>query len=1037
MRIVAPSRHARSLRALAAVVATALAATVLPGTLAPAAADPDGTITLPSQQSSERFERLHVHGSGVDGDLVVSETRHVGDAHLPAEYSWVKPDGTRHPLPADLPLGSGRNYVSGTVLTGQGTVSDTIRRYDLATQAPAPGDGTTPLYTDFSLAGVTDDGWIEFAGSNRLALRRPGRPDLVVAPVEGRESVIMPVARDTDVYWLEPAQYPKRIVRLDGTSDVISTIHEGSWTILRLFVSDTRVTWVDRSDVVSEPYRLCTVARSGGQPACVPIETYNTLDLIGVSDTHAFWGDWDGVTKTYTYLTSTIVAPDEQTLVTWEGAALTSDGYDPWRWGNGLVVLPGNRHSIAAVAPGSTVAKTLATAAPLAAEPIALSMSAGRLAGADDRTSEETGSAVTTLDNRYSGWARTITSRAPLTVSSEEPLSSGVFRTDGGSAITLAGARAAHISGRGAESGPCTVSVTDEGVLDRSVTMARCDAPVMSGPYYAQTVQTSTGVVAQILSVDNRLVESLSCSWPGTYDLFGSRLVSITAEGSVVVRDLSAPVSSSNPRSIGHAGCGDAELHPRVSVWGQHVVVTDEYNATVYDLGTGSVRYGPKMPKAEVGDGSVVWQDVVDWTSVVRAQDLTNPDAAPVTIGRYSTATPTRPMAVDDHLVAWQDASTWAIKVAPLPFGQATPHPPRLLGLIAPITLGAAPSGAVSPWHAEFDVTKPLSSWKLELHNASGTVIKAWSGTAPLGGIRVDWDGKVGSRWAAGGRYTWTLTGSAADGEGTLRNLDGQAATLTGVVTVKDAHVRDLGRDRLADLVAMDSTGVVWRFNGKSTGTFSWRVNIGSGWSTYNAVVSAGDLTGDGRPDLLVRDSAGTLYRYDGTGIGTIKPRVTVSTGWQRFTSIVGVGDLTGDGRRDLVARDGAGVLYRYDGTGTGGFKTGVQIDTGWQAFTAIVGSGDLTGDGQPDVLVRDSTGTLFRYDGTGSGGFAPRVKLGGGWAGFTALVAIGDVTSDGHADLLARDSYGVTYRYPGNGKGSFGTRASLGTGYSAYTRLF
>ncbi|WP_207556118.1 FG-GAP repeat domain-containing protein [Intrasporangium flavum] len=494
------------------------------------------------------------------------------------------------------------------------------------------------------------------------------------------------------------------------------------------------------------------------------------------------------------------------------------------------------------------------------------------------------------------------------------------------------------------------------------------------------------------------------------------------------------------PRLLRGAECGWAAWGNVVSIWGRQAVVAPQCadHAYLHDVVTGAVRTLPAMRYPRLADGGVVYVEP-DSTDLM-ALDLTTVGATPVRLGEvnpWSTNDARPRLTVDDHLVAWQDYASGRVVVAPLPFGQNVAHAPRLLGTVAATSLEAAPSGAVGRWHAEFDTTKPLGSWRLDLRNAGGAVVRTWTGTAPHGGIRLDWDGRLGTRWAPGGRYTWTLTGSAADGEGALRTLDGAPVAFTGVLVVKDGKVRDLGSDRVADLLGTDAKGGLWRWDGTGVGTFRPRVQIGSGRGGLT-VVSAGDLTGDGRPDLLVRDASGVLWRQDGTGTGGIRPRVRVGTGWNGYTAIVGAGDLTGDGRADVLARDASGRMWRYDGTGTGGLRARVSLGTGWNAFTAIVAAGDLTGDGRPDLLVRDAKGVLSRYDGTGAGSYRPRVAVGGGWNAFTLLVGIGDVTGDGSSDLLARDAVGTLWRYPGNGRGGFTTRAVSGAGsWQSFPRLF
>jgi FG-GAP-like repeat len=202
-----------------------------------------------------------------------------------------------------------------------------------------------------------------------------------------------------------------------------------------------------------------------------------------------------------------------------------------------------------------------------------------------------------------------------------------------------------------------------------------------------------------------------------------------------------------------------------------------------------------------------------------------------------------------------------------------------------------------------------------------------------------------------------------------------------------------------------------------------------------------GDLTGDGIADLGAVDKSGVLWIYPGSGYsypgtGTrskrlFNTRFRVGGGWNAFTTIVRHGDFNGDGKQDVVARNAAGQLYFYAGTGTtpAVFKKGLVVGRGgWQVFLSIVGVGDLNDDGTDDLIAQKTNGDLMLYRGTGSGTnlfAASQNRIGTSFRG-SLLTSIGDLTGDGRTELLYRDAAGLVWRYDSKaGTLPIGTRSS------------
>lgn len=153
----------------------------------------------------------------------------------------------------------------------------------------------------------------------------------------------------------------------------------------------------------------------------------------------------------------------------------------------------------------------------------------------------------------------------------------------------------------------------------------------------------------------------------------------------------------------------------------------------------------------------------------------------------------------------------------------------------------------------------------------------------------------------------------------------------------------DVTGDGHTDLLGRDHDGVLWLYKGtaSTTARFAPRTRIGAGWNTYNLITGAGDLTADGHPDLIARDTAGRLWLYQGTANATTpyKPRVRIGAGWQTYTHIIGIGDLRADGHADLVATDAAGTLWYYQGTGnpTSPYKPRTKIGAGWSIYNTLL----------------------------------------------------------------------------------------------------
>ncbi|MFI0926392.1 FG-GAP repeat domain-containing protein [Streptomyces sp. NPDC021012] len=265
------------------------------------------------------------------------------------------------------------------------------------------------------------------------------------------------------------------------------------------------------------------------------------------------------------------------------------------------------------------------------------------------------------------------------------------------------------------------------------------------------------------------------------------------------------------------------------------------------------------------------------------------------------------------------------------------------------------------------------------------------------------------------GAYTWELTARPLNGIG-------PTAKATGSFTVtRTPKPHDFDDNGAPDVLLRDGAGRLWRAD-TSYGTrlqADPHARIGTGWQIYDRIEATGDLAGSTVGDLVARDTAGVLWLYQGDGRGGLGTRTKIGGGWQVYNELAGGGDLTGDGRADLVATDKAGDLYLYKGTGsaTAPFATRKKIGFGWGVYNQLTATGNIAGGPAGDLLARDKAGVLWLYLGKGDGTFAARTKVGAGWNAYSQIVGVGDADRDGRPDVIG---FGATGQYLYRGTGDW-----------------
>jgi FG-GAP-like repeat len=241
-------------------------------------------------------------------------------------------------------------------------------------------------------------------------------------------------------------------------------------------------------------------------------------------------------------------------------------------------------------------------------------------------------------------------------------------------------------------------------------------------------------------------------------------------------------------------------------------------------------------------------------------------------------------------------------------------------------------------------------------------------------------------------------------------------------------------------LARVRASGDLMLYAGNGRGQIGSATRVGTGWTGFDQLETAGDLNGDGALDVLARQAGtGDLWLYPGNGAGGWKARIRVGTGWTGMSHIVGPGDFNGDQRADVLAvQRSTGYLWLYPGNGRAGWLPPVRVGGGWTGYDALVGPGDVNGDGTADLVAREkATGRLWLYPGNGRGGWLPRVQIGSGWGGMTAIMSPGDLNGDRVPDIVARDASGALWLYPRGSQGGWLSRSQIGSGWNGVDAIF
>ena len=281
--------------------------------------------------------------------------------------------------------------------------------------------------------------------------------------------------------------------------------------------------------------------------------------------------------------------------------------------------------------------------------------------------------------------------------------------------------------------------------------------PEVKGSWTTKLANVSTGVVTTLpVSQDQG-------------SIWGPVLVYVDNKDNLWRRDLTRPVSSSNPRLL----LTPKQYGRRIccpQVWGDWV----ELNNVLINL-----RTGERVTISRTGhlsDGAVTWYQTtgdLDTNAQMRVMRLSGTERTQVGLGPNAGY-----VSVVEDKFAWVDSDTGLLHVDELPFDPT--GAPRLLYLTPKRSF--TPNGK-RRYVVELDSTKSLRSWSIEIRGPRGALIRRWTGGGLTSGVvKVSWDGTNASGHRVGaGTYSVKATGVAADGSGALRRPFGSKLPLSWI----------------------------------------------------------------------------------------------------------------------------------------------------------------------------------------------------------------------------------------------------------------
>ncbi|PYI39810.1 hypothetical protein CVS30_03890 [Arthrobacter psychrolactophilus] len=299
------------------------------------------------------------------------------------------------------------------------------------------------------------------------------------------------------------------------------------------------------------------------------------------------------------------------------------------------------------------------------------------------------------------------------------------------------------------------------------------------------------------------------------------------------------------------------------------------------------------------------------------------------------------------------------------------------------------------------------------------------------------------SPWTPGGWKNYSVwqysdsgpfAGDSNTWNGTQSSLEAFAAKAEAptVTPPAPAPVSQPSITSAADLVAADSTGVLWQYPGTGSGGFGTRKQIGKGWTGMRSITVI-DWNSDGVLDLLAQRTSGSLAYYKGlAGGGFAAGQQLAESGWASYHMVVGYW-INSSKYPQILTRGSNGDIVMWGNPSGNSLGTSTRLTQGWNNINLTMV--DFDGDGNQDLLAQYPDGTLRLARSNGYGAFINegRKVIGSGWNAFTSISVYSDFNYSGSLGLIRRNVSGAINYVSVPGNSAFASATSIGSGWGSF----